>query len=113
MALNCNGSCGKDLEAEIQAVLNQVEEHDDRIMQRNQKRTLLIEQLSDLLPDVQFHRFEKIINETIDAAKTSPDSANLKPIVLDEEDPVQSLRQLRSDLSQEICKAMGVDTSLL
>ena len=113
MSAACDCSNLTDLHAEIDAVMNKVHEFDEKIEERNQKRLLLIQQLSDLLPEDQFHRFETIINGTVEAVKPSPDPAAMKPIVIDDEKPLESLRQIRTQIAQEVCAVMGVEAPTL
>ena len=102
-----------DLHAQVTSVLNEVHEFDEKIEERNQKRLLLIQQLSDLLPEDQFHRFETILNGTVEAVKPSPDPATIPPIVIDEQNPLESLRNIRTQIAQEVCQVMGVEAPTL
>ena len=101
------------LRAEVEQCMQEVHEFDERIEERNQKRLLLIQQLSDLLPEEQFHRFEEILNKTVEAVKPSPDPATLPPVTIDDENPLDSLRKIRCQIAQEVCAVMGVEAPTL
>ena len=97
-----------DIHTQVESVLQEVREFDEKIEERNQKRLLLIQQLGDLLPEEQFHRFEAILNSTVEAVKPSPDPATIPPVVIDEQNPLESLRDIRTRIAQEVCQVMGV-----
>ena len=102
-----------DIHAQIESVLNEVRDFDEKIEERNQKRLLLIQQLGDLLPEEQFHRFEAILNSTVEAVKPSPDPATIPPVVIDEQNPLESLRNIRTKIAKEVCEVMGVEAPTL
>ena len=102
-----------DLHAQIESVMNEVHEFDEKIEERNQKRLLLIQQLHDLLPQEQCDRFEAILNGTVEAVKPSPDPSTVPPVVIDEENPLESLRKIRCQIAQEVCNVMGVEAPSL
>ena len=103
----------QNLRAELDRCMQEVQAFDERIEERNQKRLILIQELSDLLPPEQFQRFEEILNKTVEAVKPSPDPATLHPIQIDESNPLESLRQVRSKIAQEVCEVMGVEAPSL
>lgn len=98
----------QQLKAEVDQVMQEVHEFDQKIEERNRQRFMLIEQLKDLLPQDQFERFENIINKTIEAVKPAPDPSYLPPLEIDESDPLKSLQQIRSQIAEEVCAVMGV-----
>lgn len=97
------------LRAEVDKVMESVHEFDDKIEERNQKRLELIEQLRDLLPKEQFERFEDILTKTVEAVRPAPDPSTIPPLVIDEENPLESLRKIRCDIAKEVCAVMGVE----
>ena len=99
----------QSLRAEVEQCMQEVKEFDERIEQRNQKRLLLIQELNDLLPADQYQRFETILNKTVEAIKASPDPSTLPPVTIDDENPLESLRNIRTQIAQEVCDVMGVE----
>ena len=101
------------LRAEVDQVMRSIHDFDEQIEQRNTNRLMLIENLRGLLPDDQFHRFEEIINKTIEAVKPAPEPSTLPPLEIDEKNPLESLRKIRVQIAQEVCEVMGVEAPKL
>ena len=101
------------LRAEVDSVMKSIREFDEQIEQRNTNRLLLIENLRGLLPDDQFQRFSEIINKTIESVRPAPEPAQLPPLEIDEENPLESLRKIRVQIAQEVCEVMGVEAPSL
>jgi len=99
----------QSLRGEVEKVMQSVREFDAKIEERNQKRLLLLEQLRELLPKEQFERFETIIHKTVEAVKPAPDPSMIPPLQIDENNPLESLRKIRAQITQEVCAVMGVD----
>ena len=55
-------------------------------------------------------RFSEIINKTIETARPAPEPAQLPPLEIDEENPLESLRKIRCEIAQEVCEVMGVES---
>ena len=99
----------QSLRAEVDKVMQSVREFDAKIDERNQQRLLLLEQLKDLLPKENYERFETIIHKTVEAVRPAPDPSLIPPLQIDENNPLESLRKIRSQIAQEVCQVMGVD----
>ena len=97
------------LRKEVENCLKEALEFDERMDERNRKRLELIDSLKDLLPASQFETFETIMNETVDAVRRTPNPGSVPPIDIDENNPLESLRQIRGHIAREVCKVMGVD----
>lgn len=102
----------QELRNEVEKVMESVREYDQQIDERNQQRLVLIEQLRDLLPQEQFEKFEKIITQTIEAVQPAPDPSEIPQIEIDENRPLESLRQIRCQIAKEVCKVMDVDSNI-
>ena len=103
----------QSLREEVNKCMKEVHEFGEKIDERNQKRIQLIQELSELLPPEQFKRFEDILKKTNEAVQPLPDPGNLKPIPIDEENPLESLRKVRCQIAQEVCTVMGVEAPTL
>ena len=99
----------QSLREEVDRCMQEVQAFDHRIEERNQKRLLLIQELNDLLPEEQHHRFEEILNKTVESVKISPDPSTLPPVDFDQENPLESLRKIRTQIAQEVCSVMGIE----
>ena len=97
------------LRADVDSVMRSIREFDQQIDERNTNRHLLIENLRGLLPDDQFQRFSEIINKTMETPRDVPEPAQLPPLEIDEENPLESLRKIRVQIAQEVCEVMGVE----
>ena len=103
----------QNLRAEVERCMQEVHEFDDRIEERNQKRLILIQELSEMLPEDQYKRFENILNKTVEAVKTSPDPSTLPDVTIDQSNPLDSLRKIRTQIAQQVCSVMGVEAPSL
>ena len=103
----------ENLRAEFDRCMQEVHSFDDRIEERNQKRLILIQELSDMLPEDQYKRFEDILNKTVEAVKTSPDPSSIPDVTIDQANPLESLRKIRTTIAQQVCSVMGVEAPAL
>ena len=99
----------QQLRSEIDQVMRSVREFDEQIEKRNEERWMLVEQLRDYLPQEQFERFEKVIEKICESVTPSPDPSELPPLQIDEQNPLESLRNIRCQIAQDVCQTMGVE----
>lgn len=95
------------LRVEVDGIINEMNQLDTKVDERNQKRIELIEELKDLLPEEEFQHIEQIMKKTIEAVRPAKLPLSLPPIYIDEENPLESLRKVRCEIAKEVCDIMG------
>ena len=97
------------IKQDAENLMKSIHQFDDEMEKKNQELLLLVEQLRDVIPQEQIERVESIVKSTIENVKPAPDFSDFPPIEVDERNPLESLRKIRIDISQELCRVMDVE----